>query len=366
MERDTLISVIMPVYNVDKYLRKSIESILDQTFKNFELLIIDDGSTDTSPIICDEYAQKDSRIIVKHIANQGVANARNLGIELSKGKYIYFVDSDDYLDSDMLNVLYSNIEKYNTQLVISGFHMDYCIDGKIIKYEVEAEFKVFESFDNFIQNAYEYIKKNLINTPWNKLYLKEIIQNNGIKFKKRFGEDIFFNIDYLKNIDTIMFVNYSGYNWNRTREGSETDKIYNDSEKFLIEKYAVFTKILELFNNADIDTIKLVNNYFVSRLIQFSQEIAINKNIKFKDKTNSIKKIFKNDEYLKIIRNVKADSLMMRICYIPLKVKSVALTFVMGLFIGVIKTHFKNFFYNIRNKQVNNSEKGECNKKDVI
>ena len=110
------ISIIVPVYNVEKYLKKCVDSILGQTFTDFELLLIDDGSTDNSGSICDELAKTDNRIKVIHKENGGLSDARNIGIEVAKGDFIGFIDSDDYIDEDMYAFLYNNILKYDAEL----------------------------------------------------------------------------------------------------------------------------------------------------------------------------------------------------------------------------------------------------------
>ena len=113
-----LISIIIPVYNVEKYLDKCINSVLMQTYKNIEILLINDGSTDSSGQICESYAKKDSRIKVIHKENGGLSDARNVGIEHSTGSYIMFVDSDDYIDCNMASVLYNLLNSTNSDMAI--------------------------------------------------------------------------------------------------------------------------------------------------------------------------------------------------------------------------------------------------------
>ena len=116
----TLISIIVPVYNSEKYLDKCIKSILSQTYKNYELILIDDGSNDNSPKICDKYSKLDKRVIVIHKKNGGVSSARNAGLEIAKGQYISFVDSDDWIEKDMCEILISNAQMYNADISMCG------------------------------------------------------------------------------------------------------------------------------------------------------------------------------------------------------------------------------------------------------
>lgn len=122
------ISVIVPVYNVEKYLSKCISSILEQSFTDFELILVNDGSKDSSGRLCDGYKEKDSRIKVIHQENTGLSAARNKGLEASEGKYVTFVDSDDFIHPNMLEVLYNNIREYNTDISVCGYHLVY--EGK--------------------------------------------------------------------------------------------------------------------------------------------------------------------------------------------------------------------------------------------
>lgn len=115
-----LITVVIPIYNVEKYLKKCIESIIKQTYKNIEIILVNDGSTDNCPKICDEYAKKDKRIIVIHKKNGGVSEARNAGIDIAKGKYITFIDSDDYVAKEYIENLYVECEKNNTEVSLIG------------------------------------------------------------------------------------------------------------------------------------------------------------------------------------------------------------------------------------------------------
>lgn len=120
-----IVTIIVPVYNVDKYLKRCIDSILCQTFCDWKLLLIDDGSTDKSASICDEYVKLDTRIKVVHKKNEGVSTARNLGIKLAKGKYITFIDSDDWIEKDFLEIIVSEKEKMNVPILVTGFVVEY-------------------------------------------------------------------------------------------------------------------------------------------------------------------------------------------------------------------------------------------------
>lgn len=119
---EKLISIIVPVYNVEKYLKECIDSVISQTYKNLEIILVDDGSTDKSGEICDEYSKKDSRIKVIHKENGGLSDARNVALDIAKGEYIGFVDSDDYVEKDMFETLYKLAEEHNTEISSISFY----------------------------------------------------------------------------------------------------------------------------------------------------------------------------------------------------------------------------------------------------
>ncbi len=183
-----LISVIVPIYNTEKYLEMCIESIRNQTYKNLEIILVDDGSTDKSGQICDQYVQKDRRIKVIHKPNGGQSDARNVGIKNATGNFIGFVDSDDYINQNMFKRLYGNLMKYNADIAIcnyedvdeNGNHMRY--SKKIKKLEVRVLDKR--------QALYLLIEgKNIITTPWDKLYKIELFSD--VEFpKERVMEDL--------------------------------------------------------------------------------------------------------------------------------------------------------------------------------
>lgn len=207
------ISVIIPVYNAEKYLRKCLESLLNQSFKHFEVIIVDDGAKDGSSFICDEYAEKDVRFNVYHIKNGGVSNARNYGINKAKGTYITFIDSDDFVSVDFLENLIK-VTRNNTDFVLSGisyFGGDYS-DSKTEKL-TDREYDIGTNF----QDCYSVITMPTITSPCCKLYKREIIVKHKLSFNNNltYGEDRDFNIRFLPNINTVCSCSYIGYHYRR-------------------------------------------------------------------------------------------------------------------------------------------------------
>ena len=187
-KKKPLISVIVPVYNQEKYLKSCLESIINQTYSNLEIIVVNDGSTDSTLDILNEYASKDSRIIVLNKENGGVSAARNTGIRKSTGEYIAFVDSDDWIHPQMYEYLYFLIKEYNAD--ISSCSFGNRIEKSIIDYNQYDFITVFEKNEYL----YKYFKLECQDTeyyPWNKLYRRELIDNNQFPVGIACGEDVF-------------------------------------------------------------------------------------------------------------------------------------------------------------------------------
>lgn len=233
------ISIIVPVYNTEKWLRRCVDSILAQTFKDFELLLIDDGSTDNSGTICDEYVGKGPRVRVFHKSNGGVSSARNLGLNNVRGKYIAFCDSDDWVENNYLSVLSDN-DKCCYTVVIERHALNE--QRKIISKSIE------ESAVIILKYFCPYFQ-----TPYNKLFLNSIIQEGNIRFDEAFrvGEDILFNIQYIQNIRFDSEVEEAGivaitdnlYHYNTANPNSLTKKADLFPEGWVIRIYHEILKL---------------------------------------------------------------------------------------------------------------------------
>jgi glycosyltransferase involved in cell wall biosynthesis len=244
------ISIIVPVYNAEKTLRQCLDSILAQTFTDFECILVDDGSTDTSSEICDEYAQKDSRIQVLHKLNEGVSAARNDGIKAARGEYIAFVDSDDYILPEMYGLLFENIENERKEVVCCGYthrNKDYLASPN------------FYGVCSMAQAVYHLEQCELFGLIWNKLYLARIINENNLCFPvgQIFGEDIFFNLRYFALINSFCLVNKALY-------------VYCENEQSISKGRPSFEQCLSRFNNVSYSIIKLredQGNNYINRIL---------------------------------------------------------------------------------------------------
>jgi len=245
------ISVIVPVYNVEKYLERCIESILNQTYKNIEIIIVDDGSVDNSSYICEKYKKVDNRVKVFHKNNEGVSSARNLGLKQSTGKYILFVDSDDYLDINMIQKLYYNITKHNVDISICEYYL--VEENKSI---VQKKNSIFNQILNKEQ-FYDFILKDNAfgGYLFNKLIKRELFynHNNMLLFNENIHicEDLTFLCEICQNINKVYYTTETLYYYVQ-RSDSALSSIY--SKKQLSNFYA-FKEVMSIYkkNNIPID-----------------------------------------------------------------------------------------------------------------
>jgi len=222
------ISVIVPVYNVKQYLHKCIDSILSQTFTNFELLLIDDGSSDDSGSICDEYAKLDLRIQVFHKKNGGVSAARNLGIDKAIGEWICFVDSDDWIEKETFLEIIDNIEEKKIDLVIWGYRLVYPNYSNEINVPISGCSNNKTAIDELLIMC-DFQK--LLESPCNKLYYTKIIKERMLKFDTNLSlmEDSKFNWNYFNSVQSIYSIKKTYYNYriNHNRESLSARHIDN-------------------------------------------------------------------------------------------------------------------------------------------
>ena len=223
MAENIKISVIMPVYKVEEYVGKAIESIQAQTLKEWEFLIVDDGTPDKSGEICDAYAAKDERIHVIHKENGGAPSARNVAIDIAKGEYMYFMDSDDWAEPTMLEDMYNLAKRDNAQLVVAGFYIDtYYTDTEYRQDDFVVADAVYPNKEAFRKNAYKLFDKNLLYTPWNKLFDSCYIMENNLRFPTTFWDDFPFNVSVVRNIERVTVTSKQYYHFIRKRAESET------------------------------------------------------------------------------------------------------------------------------------------------
>lgn len=272
-----LISIIIPFLNSEKTLNRCIESILNQTINNYEIILIDNNSTDSSKNIALTYSKKYKFIHCYNIKDRNVSLARNKGLSEAKGNIICFIDSDDIINKNYLKIMYDNFK--NNDLVICNFTSNkYMLNDKI-KYIKEIDKN--DAFNLILKN------KNIRGYVWNKLFKKDIIKNNNIIFNKnlKIGEDIEFVFNYLKFSKNIVFINSNLYYYNMNENNS-----VNNVDNY---KYALYCWA-NLFNqyknyNSHYKNLDLINYFYLKKYYElkyYDKNIKINNTLYFSNKLN--------------------------------------------------------------------------------
>lgn len=286
------ISVIVPIYKVEEYLDRCVESIINQTYKNLEIILVDDGSPDNCPKMCDEWAKKDKRIKVVHKKNGGLSDARNAGLDKATGKFVGFVDSDDYIEPAMYETLYNKISKDKSDMAMCNITKVYS-DRKVKVHEknllkVNAS-NIFEYYvtHNYSLQGDELLTDNIMASVWRVLYRTSSI--GDLKFDNYFCEDIIFNSKLIKPSFKISAVEDYFYNYVQ-RGGSILSSLTEAKIKAKIEFIRVISSVLRE---------KLSKLYFESYMFYLYKALYIEV---LNTQNNALLKILQNDEFVNKLR----------------------------------------------------------------
>lgn len=286
-----LISIIIPVYKVEEYLEKCIESVLKQTYTNLQIILVDDGSPDNCGKICDEYAKKDPRIEVIHKVNGGLSDARNVGIAKAKGKYIGFVDSDDYIKEDMYEILINLIKEYDADVSICNLYD--VIDGKE---DIRNNENGIQEYSRLEILKEVLLDKNIQSYAWNKLYKKELFDEIKYPIGKKY-EDIGTTFYVFEKCNKIVVTSKPEYYYLKRSDSlvnNVTESTVLDYTDIIIQRY--------LYTQKNIEELRKYNNYYLAKtLITAHNDIELLGSIsekmqeKYKELYNLVYNIMKNN-----------------------------------------------------------------------
>lgn len=350
MSDEIKVSIIMPVYKVEQYVGKAIESILNQTLTDFEFLIVDDGTPDHSGIICDEYAKKDSRIHVIHKENGGAPSARNMAIDIAKGKYMYFMDSDDWAEPTMLQDMYELAEKNNSQLVVAGFFIDtYYSDTEYRTDNFVSEDAVYDNAEDFRSNAYKLFDKNLLYTPWNKLFLTEHIEKHNLRFPKTFWDDFPFNLSVIENVERVSVTSRQYYHFMRARAESETASYRPEMYQKREEEHEWLIDLYKKWGIMSPETKEMLARRYIERFIGCVENLTNPKcTLSYKEKRAEVKKMMSKKRVSQMVSLAKPKSRYMKIMLMPIKFNNVTLTLLEAKTITFVKTRNMKLFSKLK------------------
>lgn len=328
-----LVSIIIPIYNAAVALPRCLNSLLQQTYRNLEIILVNDGSTDQSEIICNQFSERDNRIKVIKQKNAGPSTARNKGIDAATGKYLQFVDADDFLESDMTETMVSNIKE--AELVICGYHA-HSTENHLKQNKVIPPLTGMYRQKDFLKHFSELYQAIIIPSIWNKLYDREIVMTNQICFKEdiRMGEDLLFNLDYLKRCHTICLIpdllyHYvMGENTSLSRAYNKNyiqtqERLYQETKAFLIDQASDTPANMNLLSSIyAMSVINGLNNLFHpnSELTEHEQKQRISQII-MKNPVIETLPYFKGSKQLSLMRHLLKANAVNRI-FLFFKIKN--------------------------------------------
>ena len=237
-----IISVIIPVYNVEKYLSECLDSVINQTYKNLQIIIVDDGSTDFSGKICDVYAEKDNRITVVHQKNAGAGAAKNTGLELIDGDYFSIIDSDDYIELDMYEKMVNSLEKYNADIVQCLFRNVFVNDSFDRKYKIKGNYPKVLTSKSFLK---EYLYDWKYAIFWNKLFKSSLLKEIRFPVGRKI-DDEFFTYKLVCSAKKVVNIDDILYNY-RMRKTSVMNE--NDSDRLIYDRIDCFIERYNYISN---------------------------------------------------------------------------------------------------------------------
>ena len=330
-----VISIIMPVYGVEEYVGKAIESMQKQTFQDWELWAVDDGSPDRSGAICDEYAAADPRIRVIHKENGGAPSARNAAIDQAEGKYFYFMDADDWAEPTMLQDMLDLAEANQAQMVVTGYYIDsyYSENEKFVQIQKVNDI-IYKSQQEFREDAYRLFDKNLLYTPWNKLFLADYIRERKLYFPDTFWDDFPFCLSVIRDIESQK----PYYHFMRKRSESETTKYRKEMYDKREEEHGWMEDLFAYWQIENPAVSEFLARRYVERLIGCIENVTnASCTLSYKEKRAHIRQIIRSERAQRCLKIAKPRSDYMKIMLLPLKWKSVSLCLMEGAFISRVK-----------------------------
>ncbi|MGA3419720.1 glycosyltransferase [Lactiplantibacillus plantarum] len=349
MSSQPLVSAILPVYNVQDYLEASVESLVKQVYPHIEIIIVNDGSTDNSGIICNKLAERYPNVTAIEQKNSGAAAARNTGMTIAKGKYYYFMDPDDVLLDDYIGAMVHQAEQDNAQLVIAGFSNLYESSEKTEKTFVTSETRKYETVAEFHNDAARLLNNTQLAVPWNKLYRADFLNQNNLRFPSVKWDDLHFNLEVIRNISRVSLVNNTGYQFLRVRPGSESDGVFNTS--LFENRKKQFKHVLDVFNSwdeTDSQTRSELSYYFITRVFEVIEQITVNDDMGKNEKMTRVNDCLRDSLVVQYAKTCSPSSGLMKVILWPLLNNKTGMTYFVGRLVGTAHRSLPGVFRRVK------------------
>lgn len=346
---DVRVSAIMPVYNVEGFVRRAVQSILAQDFGALELICVDDGSKDGSSAILDELAQSDGRMRVIHQSNAGAAAARNAAIAVARGEYLYFCDADDWAEPDMLRRMVERADETGAQMVVAGFFIEtyadatHCVVQHIHRPDASLDQEAFR------RQAYDYFDCNLLYPPWNKLYRADYVREHGIRFRDVRMDDFPFNLDYIRDVERVAVMDAEFYHFTRARMDSETTRYYPQMFEKREEEHGWLQELFRYWGIDDDATREFLARRYVERLIGCFENVTgracpMNR----RQQRQAIRKMMASPNVAESLRLARSRSGMMKLMLLPVRLGCVPWVYVQSRFISFVRRRNVTLFARLK------------------
>lgn len=281
------VSVIVPMYNCRDMVGRCVQSILNQTYKNLEIILVNDGSNDDTYEVCQKLSEQDLRIRLINQLNAGVSAARNCGIDKASGNYVMFVDSDDYLEKTYIAAMVQAADESAAELVISGYTTEKAGEKKIQFYQDS----IFENKEDFVKVFGKLYEEYYMRVVWNKLFVRELLIN---RFDKQIslGEDFLFVLDYLKNAQKIRVIEATGYCYVMTEAPSLTRSFRKNGFEIAELLYKRANDFVADVENTN--AVRAIGKMFLDEINAFVKSVAAQSTLTSKEKKELLKKMANN------------------------------------------------------------------------
>ena len=344
------ISVIMPAYRVEDYIARAVQSVLDQRFRDFELIIVDDGSPDKTGALADEFAAKDSRVRVIHQANAGAPAARNRAMGEAQGRYFFFMDADDWAEPDMLGDLFALAEDNGLDAAVAGFYIDtYYDDTHFHRQLLNVPAEIFSSRQAFREGAWRLFDKNQLYPPWNKLFRADYIRDNHIEFPDTFWDDLPFNLAVFRDIERVGVTDRAYYHFIRARAESEGARYREGMYEKREEEHRWMCELYGHWGVHDPDSEEMLQRRYAERVVGCVENVAGPRcPLSRREKREKIREMLNNPALRHALTVAKPRSPAMKLLMLSLRTRRASLVLLEGQFMSFVKRRYAGTFAKLR------------------
>ena len=311
-----LVSIIIPIFNAQNFIELCLDSVLRQTYEHLEVILVDDGSSDASREICDNYEKMDQRIRVYHRENAGVSASRNFGLNHAKGKYVLFVDADDTIETNMIEDCVQLAQANGADLVICSFRYYITASNQMIENCLGRDFTGSKS--EFFRDWFDVLMdREIINPPWNKFVKKDLLERNHIRFNEKYSicEDMAYSIQVLAASKKTVLTGEMYYNYYVKSSGTLVFKFHENYFEALSYFYqSTYEYCLHFKENSK--QLKCLNTLYLNRIIAFLKQISTKSGWNKKLRYEAMIRIASNDKFLGALKSANLNCKKKLVCFL--------------------------------------------------